>query len=72
MLARCLICAVCSLREFGERLQTRLGAVPRRSVRTDEKAEAWNEAVLDNGAEPGTVWKIPGISPDQVPGVRRR
>ena len=44
----------------------------RRSVRTDEKAEAWNEAVLDNGAEPGTVWKIPGISPEQVPGVRRQ
>ena len=43
-----------------------------RSMRTDHKAAVWNEALLDNGADPGVILKMPGLHGDQVEETRRQ
>jgi SPP1 gp7 family putative phage head morphogenesis protein len=43
-----------------------------RDVRSDHKAGVWNEALLDNGADPGVILKMPDLAPDQVKQVKRQ
>lgn len=42
------------------------------SVRTDHKASVWNESLLDNGADPGVILKLPEVGANQVDAVRKQ